>query len=115
MKRDCSLFIKDILKAIENIEEFTAGTSFEQFRSSEKTRSAVAWQIQVIGEATKNIPASVRSSYPEVPWKYMARIRDKVAHFYFGVDYEIIWDVIKKNIPEIKPNIEKILSEMRVD
>jgi uncharacterized protein with HEPN domain len=112
MNRDYSLFVKDILKAIENIEEFTKDITFEEFRRNEKTKSAVVWQIQIIGEATKNLPAAIRNRHKEVPWKYMARIRDKIAHFYFGIDYEIVWDVIKKNLPEIKPFIETLLSDI---
>ncbi|HNS31522.1 MAG TPA: DUF86 domain-containing protein [bacterium] len=115
MTRDYSLFVKDILKAIENIDEFRDGMSFEEFCGNEKTKSAVVWQIQVIGEAAKNLPEAIREKYKEVPWKYMARIRDKIAHFYFGIDYEIVWNVIIKNLPEIKPLIEKILREMKAD
>jgi uncharacterized protein with HEPN domain len=112
MKRDYSLFIKDILKAIVNIEEFIQNVDFAKFCKDEKTQSAVVWQIQIIGEAVKNIPATIRDKYPEIPWKYMARIRDKIAHFYFGIDYEIVWDVIKNKLPEVKPSIQKMLQDM---
>lgn len=112
MKRDYTLFIKDILKAIVNIEEFIQNVHFEEFCKDEKTQSAVVWQIQIIGEATKNIPATIRDKYPEIPWRYMARIRDKIAHFYFGIDYEIVWDVVRNKLPEIKPSIDKILQNM---
>ncbi|MGB9716648.1 MAG: DUF86 domain-containing protein [Thermodesulfovibrionales bacterium] len=65
-----------------------------------------------MGEATKNIPESIKNKYKEVPWKYMARIRDKIAHFYFGVDYEIVWKVVKERLPEIKSAVEKILKDL---
>ncbi|MCX8027836.1 MAG: DUF86 domain-containing protein [Thermodesulfovibrionales bacterium] len=77
-----------------------------------KTQKAVVWQIHVIGEATKNIPLQIREKYKEVPWKYMARIRDKIAHFYFGIDYEIVWNVTKQKIPNIKGLIENILKDL---
>lgn len=112
MKRDYSLFIKDVLKAIVNIEEFIQDTDFARFCKDEKTQSAVVWQIQIIGEATKNIPATIRDKYSAIPWKYMARIRDKIAHFYFGIDYEIVWDVIRNKLPEIKPSVQKMLRDM---
>ena len=73
----------------------------------------VVWKILVIGEATKNIPREIRDKYKELPWKYMAKIRDKIAHFYFGVDYEIVWSVAKEKLPFIKPVIEKILSDLK--
>ncbi len=65
-----------------------------------------------IGKATKNVSQLIRDKYKEVPWKYMARMRDKIAHFYFGIDYEIVWDVISKKLPEIKPLIEKVLKDL---
>jgi uncharacterized protein with HEPN domain len=113
MTRDYSLFIKDILRAMENIEEFISDVTFEEFSVNEKTKSAVVWQIQIIGEATKNLPEAIRNKYNEVPWKYLARIRDKIAHFYFGIDYEIVWDVVKEKFPVIKTFIEKILQDMK--
>ncbi|MDI6791679.1 MAG: DUF86 domain-containing protein [bacterium] len=87
MTREYKFFIQDILKALVDIDKFVAGMDFNDFLSDEKTKSAVVWQIQTIGEATKNIPKSIREKYKEIPWKYMARMRDKIAHFYFGIDY----------------------------
>ncbi|MBU1615807.1 DUF86 domain-containing protein [bacterium] len=109
MTREYRFFIQDILKALVDIDKFVAGMDFNNFLSDEKTKSAVVWQIQIIGEATKNIPKSIREKYKEIPWKYMARMRDKIAHFYFGVDYDIVWEVIQKRLPEIKPYIEQML------
>lgn len=112
MKRDYKLFVQDILNAINDIEEFIGGMDYIQFSGDEKTKSAVVWQIHIIGEATKNIPKSISEKYNELPWKYMARIRDKIAHFYFGIDYEIVWDVVKNKLPGIRPAIERVLSEL---
>lgn len=112
MKRKERLFIKDILQAIHNIEEFVEDKDFKVFCDDEKTKSAVVWQIHILGEATKNVSKSIRDEYKEVPWKYMARMRDKIAHFYFGIDYEIVWDVVKNKLPKIKPLIEKILGDL---
>jgi len=112
MTRDYKLFIKDVADAINDIEVFIGEMRYEEFLIDKKTQKAVVWQIHIVGEATKNIPESMREKYKEVPWKYMARIRDKIAHFYFGIDYEIVWNVIKEKLPEIKPVIEKILKDL---
>ncbi len=112
MTRDCKLFIKDIVEAINDMEVFIGEMDYEEFLKDKKTQKAVVWQIHIVGEATKNIPDAIRWKYKEVPWKYMARIRDKIAHFYFGIDYEIVWHVIKEKLPEIKPAVERILNDL---
>jgi uncharacterized protein with HEPN domain len=103
MKRDNKLFIKDILDCINKIEEFV---------EDDKTSSAVVRKLEVIGEATKNLPEEIRQKYEELPWTDMARMRDKIIHFYFGVDYGIVWEVVRERLPEIKPSLEKMLNEM---
>jgi uncharacterized protein with HEPN domain len=112
MSRDYKLFISYIVEAIKDVEVFIGEMDYEGFLKDKKTQKAVVWQIHVIGEATKNVPESIRNKYREVPWKYMARIRDKIAHFYFGIDYEIVWNVVKEKLPAIKPEIEKILLDL---
>ncbi len=113
MTRDYRLFIKDILEAIEDIEAFIGKMSFDRFHADKKTRSAVVWKLEVIGEASKNVPASIRSKYKELPWKDMAGMRDKISHFYFGIDYQIVWEVIRKKLPIVKPAIKKILRDLK--
>ena len=111
MRKDYRLFIKDILDAIEKIEEFVASMDFEEFKNDDKTVSAVVRKLEIIGEATKNIPDEIKQKYPHLPWKEMAKIRDKLIHGYFVVDYEIVWKVIKEELPLLKPQMEKILQE----
>jgi len=115
MSRKDLLFIKDILKAINSIETFIEGLDFREFCDDDKTRSAVVWQIHIIGEAVKNVSSPIRDKYADVPWKYIARMRDKIAHFYFGIDYEIVWDVVMNKLPKLKPQIEKILKDIDLD
>ncbi|WP_353740378.1 HepT-like ribonuclease domain-containing protein [Candidatus Magnetobacterium casense] len=74
-----------------------------------RTSIAIIRQLEIIGEASKNIPVSMRRQYDTVPWSDMARMRDKLIHFYFGVDYEIVWKVIKLQLPKIKDSISKML------
>lgn len=112
MKRQYNLFIKDMLECIERIEEFTGDMNFKEFLADDKTKSAVVRKLEIIGEAAKNIPKNIRQKHKELPWSDMAKMRDKIAHFYFGIDYEIVWEVIKRRLPEIKPIIQGILREM---
>jgi uncharacterized protein with HEPN domain len=97
MKRDYELFIKDILDCINKIDSFTDKMNFGEFMEDEKTKSAVVRELEVMGEAVKNIPVSIRERYKDIPWNQIAKTRDKIIHFYFGVDYEIVWEVIKSD------------------
>ena len=108
-KRDVKLYVKDILEAIKAIEKFVEGMDFESFKEDDKTSSAVIRKFEIIGEATKNIPQSIKEKYPPIPWKEMAGFRDKLIHFYFGIKYDIVWDTIKLRLPELRNNIERIL------
>ena len=113
MKREYKFFIQDILKATRDIEKFIGEMDIDKFLKDDKTRSAVVWKIETIGEATKHIPKEIKEKYKDLPWQEMARIRDKIAHFYFGINYKIVWDVVKKRLPEIKPKIRQILKEIK--
>jgi len=108
MKRKSSLYIKDLLEAMEKIEEFTQGMSFEDFIQDDKTSRAVVRKLEIIGEAVKQLPKEVRDRFEEIPWSSLAKTRDKIIHFYHGMDYEIIWRIIKEELPLLKSSFEKI-------
>ncbi len=112
-KRTYIEFIRDIFEHIEKIEKFTSGYDFEDFIKDEKTVYAVIRCFEVIGEAVKNLPSEFKEEYPSIPWSKMAGMRDKLIHSYFGVDYETLWETVKKRIPELKPIIKDILVELR--
>lgn len=103
-------YLEDIFEAIESIDEFIRGMTYEEFSVDKKTKYAVVRSLEVIGEASKNIPDSVRAQYPDVPWKDMAGMRDKVIHYYFGVDYMVVWKTITDDVQFIKPIISGMLT-----
>lgn len=108
--RDYTLYLKDILAALESIEKFVAGMDVETFEADDKTTSAVMRKLEMIGEAVKQVPDEIREKHSEVPWKEMADMRDKLIRFYFGVDYHLVWRAITERLPRVKENIRKILA-----
>jgi len=111
-KRDYRDYIQDILDSVNDIENFIEGMSFEEFMRDKKTINAVVRSVEVIGEAAKKIPKTLRDKYPDIPWKKMAGMRDKLVHEYFGIDIEIMWKVAKDEIPSLKPSIQNILKSL---
>jgi uncharacterized protein with HEPN domain len=107
--RDYLLYLKDILAAIESIEGFIAGMDLEIFQTDDKTTSAVIRKLEIIGEAVKQIPDDTRQKHPQIPWKEMAGMRDKLIHFYFGVDHHLVWKAITERLPLVKQEIRTIL------
>lgn len=107
--RDVSLYLQDILDAMLAIEQFVEGIGFEEFKEDDKTSSAVVRKLEIIGEAAKQITDDIKSKYPQLPWKEMAGMRDRLIHFYFGIKYELVWHTIKDVIPVVKPVIREIL------
>jgi len=108
ISRDYKLFIEDIFDSIEKIERYFEGMDFDSFTADGKTVDAVIRNIEIIGEAAKNIPVVIRDEYPEIPWGRLVGLRNIVSHAYFGIDLKIIWQIITKNLPEIKPLIEEL-------
>jgi uncharacterized protein with HEPN domain len=110
--RDYSLYLRDILAAIESIQLFIEGMDLESFQSDDKTNSAVMRKLEIIGEAVKQVPDDVRQKSPQIPWKEMAGMRDKLIHFYFGVEYRLVWKAITERLPQVKRDVEMALRKM---
>lgn len=101
--------LNDIKEAIGRILTYTADLTYQQFMEDIKTQDAVVRNLEIIGEATKNLSASTRKAYPRVPWRELMGMRDKMIHHYFGINYEIVWTIAKKELADLFPQIKKIL------
>jgi uncharacterized protein with HEPN domain len=112
--RDSKLYLKDILAAMEAIEQFVKGIDFETFKNDDMMSSAVIRKFEILGEATKNIPEEIKQKYSAIPWKDMSGMRDRLIHFYFGIKYELVWETIKKEIPKVKSSVRKILDDLEI-
>jgi uncharacterized protein with HEPN domain len=97
--------LRDILALVDEIGRFIQGCGFEHFASDTKTRFAVIHAIELIGEASKQLPYAVRRRHPEIPWKKMAGMRDHIIHGYFGIDLEIAWETATRDVPALRPLI----------
>jgi len=112
MKRDIILFVEDILECIKKIELYTKDIlSNTEFSENALIIDGVVRNLEIIGEAVKNIPEEFRKKYPEVPWKDIAGFRDKLSHAYFGVDLERVWNILGKDLSGLKKEIKDILDK----
>ena len=114
MKRNYTIYLQDILDNLALAESFTAGLSYEDFRRDTRTVYAVIRCLEVMGEAVKHIPAVVRRKYPDIPWKEMAGMRDKLIHAYSGVDTQKVWLVVQEHLPRLKHLITQVLHIVKV-
>jgi uncharacterized protein with HEPN domain len=108
-KRSSSLLLYDIFQSVEKIEEFTRDVSFDQLMTDERTKDAILRNLQVIGEASKNLPESLITNHPEVDWSGLAGVRDIVTHRYFRVDWHLLWISIHEELPVLKNQIRNLM------
>lgn len=105
-------YIADIQEAIQRILAYTQDMSWDTFLHDDRTQDAVVRNIEVIGEATKNLSGTLRKRYPHLPWKDMAGARDRLIHHYFGINNEIVWQIVQQDLPALLPKIQGILDEL---
>lgn len=108
MSRDYKVYLEDILTAIEKIEKYVRDYSYERFMFDEEKIDAVVRNLEVIGEAVKNIPPDIKDKHPNIEWKKIAGLRDVLIHEYFGVDKEVLWDIIQNKLPDLKTKISAV-------
>lgn len=114
--KDDWVYVQHILDEIEYLAGVqSSGIRYEDFVGDKTLCRAVTRSLEIIGEATKNVPDPVRTAHPEIPWRYMAGIRDKIIHGYFAIDYEIVWDVVQNKLPQLEPGIRAIRDERKID
>ena len=110
-ERNWKLFVMDILESINKIEKYIEGLNYEQFVRDEKTKDAVVRNLEIIGEAANQIPKEIQQKFSNVPWAQIIAMRNRMIHGYFAIDYRIVWDIVKIDIPLLKKELELILQK----
>ena len=109
MSRDWTFYLEDILESGLKIQQFTKGVTLDRFRGDAMIFDAVVRNLEIIGEAAKRLPDSVKASMPDIEWSKAAAFRDVIAHHYFGLNVNIVWDVVQNKVPEICEAAESLL------
>ncbi|MBU1261026.1 MAG: DUF86 domain-containing protein [Planctomycetes bacterium] len=109
MSRHTELRLLDILDAIERIFSYAKGMSYKSFLADQKTQDAIVRNIEIIGEAARGIPKTFRADNPQIPWDEIIGMRNIIVHHYFGILIDVVWDIVKKELPKLKKQIKSII------
>lgn len=112
-ERDPRLYLYDILDSGKAILEYTQGLSYEQFANDRKTVSATLREFEIIGEAIGKLPVSLKKQHPEIYWQDIKDFRNLLIHEYFGVDIEIVWNIVKQDLPSLVEVVSKIIESLK--
>jgi len=110
MSRDFRLYLEDIIESCQRINQYTEGMTYDSFIKNNLVSDAVLRNIEIVGEAVKQVPKNIQDQYPDLDWRRIAGMRDIVAHHYFSIYDEIVWDIVINKIPELEERIEIILA-----
>jgi len=109
INRDYNLYLEDMLTSMLRIEEYIGEMKFKEFKMNYMIVDAIIRNFEIIGEASKSLPLELKNKYPEIPWKKMYGLRNLIAHEYFGIDHEMIWEIAKNNLPQNAIDLRKII------
>lgn len=107
--KDQMIYLRHMLDAIQRIKDYTNNIDAKEFLKNNLVEDAVVRNIEIIGEASKNLSTEFKKKHPEVPWKDIAGMRDRIVHFYFGLDFGLVWNVVENDLPKLEKAIVKIL------
>jgi uncharacterized protein with HEPN domain len=111
IKREFILYLEDMFQSMQRIEEYLGDLDFKKFKMTHIVVDAVVRNFEIIGEASRKIPSDIQEEYPEIPWRKMYGLRNLIAHEYFGIDYEMIWEIAKNNLPQNRKDLQKIIEK----
>ena len=112
MKRDVRLYLDDILESIQAIEDYTNGVTEDRFNTSRLLQDAAVRHLEIIGEAARHVPKELTDRYPDIPWRRITGMRNRITHVYFGIILERIWEVIQRDLPTLKANTQKMMEDL---
>ena len=111
VKREFFLYLEDILQSMDRIEEYLGELEFKQFKMNYLVVDAIIRNFEIIGEASKYVPKYIQEKYPEIPWRKMYGLRNLISHEYFGIDFEMIWEISKNNLPQNRTDLIIIIKK----
>ena len=114
MRREYKLYLEDILTSISKIKNYAGDSSYEALLADEMRLDAIVRNFEIIGEAASNIPAEIRDKYPSVEWRKISDLRNVLAHEYFGINFKIMWDIIKNKLPKLMQDIKTIIESENI-
>ncbi|MBW6501683.1 MAG: DUF86 domain-containing protein [Bacteroidales bacterium] len=111
IRREFILYLEDMFQSMQRIEEYLGDRDFEEFKKTSIVVDAVIRNYEIIGEAAKKIPKAIQEKYPEIPWRKMYGLRNLITHEYFGIDYDMIWEIAKNNLPQNRIDLQLIIEK----